>query len=353
MQAKELEEANRQLAICNACRYCEGFCASFQAMTRYRSFDDENIIHMANLCHNCQACYHSCQFTCPHEFDLNIPKALANVRAESWESHVPGSVAAEKIQSNGWIIALITVVAAVMFGLVGNIPWISDENFYSLISHNSLVAVFTPLFLGPLLILFIGLYRYWNTVGGDWIKGRDLSAAFHAAGTMKNLDGGMGQGCNYENDDRYSQTRKWAHHATMYGFLLCFASTSVATIMHYGFGLEAPYPFLSLPKIFGVSGGILLTLGTSKLLYLKAKSDPKLGVSDRRSGEYGFILILWLVSTSGLLLYWLGGTAAAGAMLNIHLASIAAFFVTLPYTKMAHGFFRLAALIREAQMAKA
>jgi citrate/tricarballylate utilization protein len=40
-------------------------------------------------------------------------------------------------------------------------------------------------------------------------------------------------------------------------------------------------------------------------------------------------------------------------MLNIHLASIAAFFVTLPYTKMAHGFFRLAALMREAQLAKA
>ncbi|MEN9982830.1 MAG: Citrate utilization protein, partial [Pseudomonadota bacterium] len=28
------QEVARQLQICNACRYCEGFCAVFPAMTR-------------------------------------------------------------------------------------------------------------------------------------------------------------------------------------------------------------------------------------------------------------------------------------------------------------------------------
>jgi citrate/tricarballylate utilization protein len=31
-------EVSRQLQICNACRYCEGFCAVFPAMTRRLSF---------------------------------------------------------------------------------------------------------------------------------------------------------------------------------------------------------------------------------------------------------------------------------------------------------------------------
>ena len=31
-------EANRMLQICNACRYCEGFCAVFPAMTRRIEF---------------------------------------------------------------------------------------------------------------------------------------------------------------------------------------------------------------------------------------------------------------------------------------------------------------------------
>ena len=33
LSAPEAEVA-RQLQICNACRYCEGFCAVFPAMTR-------------------------------------------------------------------------------------------------------------------------------------------------------------------------------------------------------------------------------------------------------------------------------------------------------------------------------
>ena len=120
--------------------------------------------------------------------------------------------------------------------------------------------------------------------------------------------------------------------------------------MHYGFGLVAPYPLMSLPKLFGVTGGILLTLGTSKLIYLKTKANPLLEVSSRRASDYGFVTLLWFVSTSGLLLYWAGGTTLAGMLLILHLASIACLFVSIPFSKMVHGFFRITALIREAQL---
>ena len=45
-------EAARQLQICNACRYCEGFCAMFPAMTRRLAFGKADIHFLANLCHN-------------------------------------------------------------------------------------------------------------------------------------------------------------------------------------------------------------------------------------------------------------------------------------------------------------
>jgi|TARA_B110000305_G_scaffold101548_2_gene114240 citrate/tricarballylate utilization protein len=349
MQSKVIEEANRQLSVCNACRYCEGFCASFQAMTRYRSFNESTIKQMANLCHNCQACYHSCQFTAPHEFDLNLPQALANARAESWEESMPFPAIARVMQSQGLLLLVGVLVAGILFWIVGEIPLASNLSFYELMPHNTLVSLFLTFFFLPLIILSIGLRRYWKSVGGKAIRWAHLSSAMKAAATLKNLDGGLGQGCNYEKGDKYTHTRRWAHQATMYGFLLCFLSTSVATIMHYGFLQEAPYPFWSLPKLFGVTGGVLLSLGTAKLMILKGRSDPNLGVSNRRSGEYGFVSLLFLVSTSGLLLYWLSGTDWASLLLIIHLASIAVFFVTTPYSKMAHGFFRTAALIREAQ----
>ncbi len=72
-------EVARQMQICNACRYCEGFCAVFPAMTRRLSFCKAAINYLANLCHNCGACYHAYQYGTPHEFAVNVPQALARV----------------------------------------------------------------------------------------------------------------------------------------------------------------------------------------------------------------------------------------------------------------------------------
>ena len=78
------QEAARMLSICNACRYCEGFCAVFPAMTRRVEFLPDDIHFMANLCHNCGACLHACQYAPPHEFAVNIPKVMAQVRKETY-----------------------------------------------------------------------------------------------------------------------------------------------------------------------------------------------------------------------------------------------------------------------------
>src|SRR3546814_14894255 len=55
-------EAARQLQVCNACRYCEGFCAMFPAMTQRLMFEKADVHYLANLCPNCGACLHACQY---------------------------------------------------------------------------------------------------------------------------------------------------------------------------------------------------------------------------------------------------------------------------------------------------
>jgi citrate/tricarballylate utilization protein len=72
-------EASRVLQICNACRYCEGFCAVFPAMTRRLEFPHADVHYLANLCHHCGACLHACQYAPPHEFAVNVPQSLARV----------------------------------------------------------------------------------------------------------------------------------------------------------------------------------------------------------------------------------------------------------------------------------
>ena len=62
-----------------------------------------------------------------------------------------------------------------------------------------------------------------------------------------------------------------------------------------------------------------------------------------------FVLLLSFVGLSGLALYAATGTALVGGLLALHLGSVLTFFLLTPYSKMAHGFYRMAALVADAQ----
>jgi len=64
--------------------------------------------------------------------------------------------------------------------------------------------------------------------------------------------------------------------------------------------------------------------------------------------DLGFIALLILTSLSGLLLWLAAKTVAMPLLLALHLGSIMALFLTLPYGKFAHGIYRGAALVRFA-----
>lgn len=346
-----IAEARRQSEICNACRYCEGYCDVFPAMFRERIFSDADITQLANLCHNCRGCYYACQYTEPHEFALNIPAALAEVRAESWERYAwPGALGGV-FHRNGVAVAtaLLIGVFAVSI-LIALLEPAEGDGFYTYLSHGAMVAIFGPGFLFPFVSIAMGVRRYWADVGGEPVRWSHLSEAGARTATMRNLSGGQGQGCNFEKGDRYSNARRHAHQAALWGFLLCFASTSSGTILHYVFDMPAPYGLLSLPKLFGVPGGVLLTMGALGLAWLKLRADPDLGSSGRWGGEMAFTLLLGLTGLSGLVLYAATGTALVGPLLALHLGAVLALFLLTPYSKMAHGAYRFAALVRDAQV---
>ncbi len=340
------------MQICNACRYCEGYCSVFPAMFRERTFASGDLTQLANLCHNCRGCYYACQYTEPHEFALNLPAALAEARRESWERFAWPGALSRLFQRSGVAVAAALVLGVVLlFAAIRAVPDTGD-GFYAYMSHALMVAIFAPAFLAPLVVIGVGLRRYWAEVGGQRVRWSDLRDAGRSAATMRNLSGGQGQGCNFEDEDRFTNTRRYLHQATIWGFLLCFASTSSGTVLHYGFGLEAPYGPLSLPKLFGVPGGVLLTVGAFGLAWLKTKADPALGAAHLWGGETAFVLLLGLTGATGLALYAATGTSAVPALLAIHLGAVLALFLTTPYSKMAHGFYRFAALVRDAQIAR-
>lgn len=347
-----ISEARRQAEICNACRYCEGFCSVFPALTRNKVFADGDITHLANLCHNCRGCYYSCQYTEPHEFALNFPAALAEVRQDSWERHAWPPAFAKQFHKNGVaIMAVLFVALAVILALLFSLRLESGEGFYAYLAHGALVSIFLPAFVLPLISVGMSLRAHWRETGGVRLRWRDVLAAAKAAARLRDLDGGQGQGCNFEKADRYSDLRRWFHQAVLYGFVMCFAATSVATLMHYLADMPAPYSLRSPPKLLGLPGGILLVIGCVGLAWLKTKADPNLGARRVWGGEMAFIVLLGATGLTGLALYAATGTTAVMVLLAIHLASVLSFFLLLPFTKMVHGFYRFSTLIIEEQKA--
>ena len=356
LSAGEAEVA-RQMQICNACRYCEGFCAVFPAMTRRLEFGKADINYLANLCHNCGACLHACQYAPPHEFAVNVPQAMAKVRVQTYSEYAWPPALGGLYKRNGVTLALALAGGLALFLLLAialkgtlsqELPGVS---FYRVFPHNLMVAMFAPIFLFAVLALALGVRRFWIDISpGDSVKeapGAALAEAAQDALLLKYLDGGHGQGCN-EADDAFTLWRRRFHHFTFYGFLLCFASTSVATFYHYVFGWSAPYALTSLPVLLGAAGGTGLLIGPMGLLWMNLGRHPLHGDAAQKPMDRGFIALLLLASLSGLgLLVW-RDSGAMTLLLALHLGVVMALFLTLPYGKFAHGIYRSAALLKWA-----
>lgn len=350
-------EVQRQMTICNACRYCEGFCAVFPAMTRRLEFAQADIHYLANLCHNCGACLHACQYAAPHAFEVNVPKAMAKVRLNTYVEYAWPRALGRLYQRNGLTLALASGFGLVLFLCLsllamGNLfTPMPGGNFYGIFAHNTLALMFGAVFGFAVIALGLGVRRFWRDISPPAADARLKSAAALEAtasvAKLKYLDGGHGEGCN-NADDRFTLWRRRFHHLTFYGFLLCLAATASATLYHYLLGLAAPYPVLSLPVMLGIAGGIGLLVGPAGLLYLNLQRNPAHGDSEQKPMDLGFIALLLLVSASGLALLAFRETSALGLLLALHLGLVMAFFLTMPYGKFAHGIFRSAALLKWA-----
>ncbi len=344
-----VEESKKQLRICNACRYCEGFCAVFPALERRLDFEEDDVLYLANLCHNCGSCYYACQYAPPHEFNLNFPQTLAKVRAASYAKFAWPAGSGALFRKNGALVATLSALCVLLLAggmslfvetwrMFGAHPDMAGA-FYAVLPHGVMAGAFSVVSLFVLLAMVMSVRNF----GIPW-NAHSLLEGLHDGFKLKYLGGG-GEGCTYP-DEKPSTSRKKFHHLTFYGFLLCFAATSVATIYHYVFGWKAPYPLFSAPVILGTVGGIGLLVGPAGLLYLKRKADPALKDEAQKGMDAGFLLLLFLTSFTGLALMALRETNAMGVLLAVHLALVLALFLTLPYGKFMHALYRLAALAR-------
>ena len=352
---ENLEEAERIMTICNACRYCEGLCAVFPAMELRYSFADSDLNYLANLCHDCGACFEDCQFSPPHEFNVNVPRVFAQVRADSYRSYAWPHAFQPIFDRNGLAIAIIAAISMAMFIL--GLTLVHDPavlfsdagQFYRLMPHAVMTVLFGAVAIYALVAFAMGFRNFLRDVDAGSLPRPDGISIWQAvkdAGTLRYLDGG-GVGCHNE-DEKPTDNRRIYHHFAFYGFLLCFAATTAGTIYHYLLGIEAPYAWYHVPKLLGVSGGISLIIGSAGLLRARLSRQPELADAASRGMEVAFTVMLLLVAATGLLLMLVRTTPAMGIVLAIHLGFVFSLFFTLPYGKFVHSLYRFGALVRFA-----
>jgi len=345
-------EADRMLTVCNACRYCEGYCPVFKAITYRRVFDNPDLDYLANLCHQCGACYQACQYAPPHEFGIDVPKALSLLRAENYARYAWPQRAGKLFQNNPTWLSLITGLCMALLMYLSNTSVSIDEttdsgNFYSIISHSVMVAFAGLTFACASIALVLGMRRYWRTITNKATLSFNLGAlnkAIRASLNLTHLSKHNNVGCPGDGEEP-SPWKRYSHQLTLWGFLLCFVSTCIATAYHYLLGIPAPYPYQSIPVLIGTLGGLMLLSGTSGFIYLK--------FNQRRARQMGQLQLqldltlttsLWLIALSGLLLLALRETNAMPTLLLVHLGFVFGFFITMPYSKMVHGLFRMLSL---------
>ena len=355
MPSQATEEARRLMAICNACRYCEGFCAVFPAMELRTTFSEGDLTYLANLCHDCRACYYACPYAAPHEFAVNVPKTFAELRVETYGARAWPRAFAGLLRRNGLAVAVITTVSVAIVLLLTFLlrdtsqifsRHIGEGAFYAVIPFPVMMVTALAIGLFALASLAMAGVRFWRATGGsDGAIG--LSVLARAAGDAARLKylGGGGDGCNYPAES-FSHRRKLLHHLVFYGFLLDLASTTLAAFYHHLLHVEAPYPLWSVPVVLGTVGGIGILLGTGGLLWLKRRRDAAPEYHGSLGMDVAFLVLLFLTSLTGLVLLALRETTAMGTLLAVHLGVVAGLFLTLPYGKFLHAVFRSAALMR-------
>ena len=351
--ADVVKEAERLMVICNACRYCEGHCAVFPAMELRMTFPAQDLRYLANLCHGCGSCFHHCQYAPPHEFDVNVPRAFAALRRETYRRHAWPRFLGALFARNGLATGLVTAAACVVFVVAGLAlagppalrAQLGPGAFYRVVPHGVMVVLFGLAFGYALLAMAAACRRFWREAGepAGHVSAAMLARASGDAATLRYLDGG-GDGCTYPHEAP-SMGRRWYHHLTFYGFLLCLAATCVAALLDWS-GSPAPYAWWTAPVVLGTLGGGGLVVGTTGLLVLKARADeqpyPRIGM------DVSFLVLLFLTAATGLLVLFLRATPAMGTLLLVHLGVVMGLFLSMPYGKFIHGIHRFAALVRYA-----
>jgi len=305
------------------------------------------------LCHQCN----DCTAYCPR--GAKPGEVLGAIRKQTIQQYSsPGAMV--NLVNNKAFMVFLFLIPAIIIGLVISATgsWspapdpekgIVFSNFMGILP---IQVVFTPALLFGVAIGVLGLKKFWadmktaNGVTSGDLKGSVIE-------TLKDV----------MSHDRFKQCdvsrdRFTSHFLVFYSFIALGIATALGVVYIDILGLHSPFSFgYGTPiKIFGNLGAIAIIAGTLLMINNRFKNAAKVGMGS----YFDWLLIgtIGVVGVSGFLAQLLrvaGVGSLAYTSYYIHLVFVFSLFVYLPYSKLAHIFYRGAAMAfnkysgREAQ----
>jgi citrate/tricarballylate utilization protein len=352
-----LARASREFRLCNSCHLCLRICAVFPAVELRKTVTAGDVAYLANLCHDCRACFSICPFKARSKFDrgIDVPAAMAEARNQTYDRFARPRRLWRLLAGPRplWLVVALTLafftIVAAATGDPSRIVQAESgrQSFYDVIGYVWLLVPAMLISLYALGVVLAGVLDFWREIGGG---GRELLApTAHARALLDvlglhNLRGG-GRGCTYPGD-RVSAIRRRLHFCVFYGFLAAFVATVAAFIEQEILGVQPPYPLLSVPVIAGCAGGVAIVVGCTGFLILGTRSRDRRKAQQTRRLDRSFTTMLVAAALTGLSTLALRSTPAMGPMLILHLGVLGGLYVTFPYGKLVHAAYRYAALVR-------
>ncbi|MBI5739461.1 MAG: quinone-interacting membrane-bound oxidoreductase complex subunit QmoC [Nitrospirae bacterium] len=292
------------------------------------------------LCHQCN----DCTVYCPR--GAKPGEVLGAIRKQSIKQYSAPAFLVNLV-NNKALSWLIFLVPAVLLGVILSadgafFPAEEEIKFSFFASTLTIQLVFVPALTFGFAVGIMGVMKFWADMKkAARVTSGNLGGSISATAT-EILSHIKFKSCGVSAD------RFTAHFLVLYSFIALGIATGIGVLYIDILHIESPFSLTGTGfpvKIFGAVGAAGLLLGAFLMMSNRFKNAEKVG-----SGSYFdwlLITIIGVIAVSGIL-SWLtriaGLAPVAYSVYFIHLVFVLSLFVYLPYSKLAHLFYRSAAI---------
>lgn len=291
------------------------------------------------LCHQCN----DCTAYCPR--GAKPGEVLGAIRKQTIKQYSSPSALVDIVNKKALMPLLLiapAVVLAILLSAAGTFSIPEGPIVFSkFVSTHLIQFVFTPALLFGFAVGAFGVKKFWKDMKQSHnVSAGDLMAS--VIGTAKDIAGHKRFKKCDTSADRYA-----SHLLVFYGFVAAGIATAIGAVYIDVLKRTSPFYFgYGTPvKIFGNLGAIGIIVGIILMMKNRFKHAEKLGVGSYF--DWLLISIIAVTGISGFLAQFLRVADIASLaypVYFIHLAFVLALFVYLPFSKMAHMFYRGAAI---------